>query len=225
MSDPEENIKVHFRGQIRIAIRTVAKEMHSKGSRIDKDDFKSLMEIITIERIIPNDSCKPNAPQHEHRVCISVQADFRIRVYSTNPVNKGLGIGCGLGTAAGVAGGTTGGVAAGGALIGATVPVCGLLTLVGSIPLVAVSVVVGCFGGVFAGGCFGACIGAGAGAVIGAADSNNTFMVCASEVFAKFEEYSSDHNTCHCVLTTPTQCPIGDEGPDNENQNDTNTEL
>ncbi len=206
MSDPEENIKARIQPKIRAALETVARENHPNGFRIDKDDFKRLMKNITIERIRSNDSS--NAPQHEHGVCISVQADFQIRVYSTFPVKKGAVIGCCAGAAIGAVGGIVGGIG-GGAIFGYVVfiPYRVLFGIIGG--------VVGCFGGVIAGEVFGACIGADAAAVNGAADSS---MVCASQVFGKLEEYSSDEtqNTCHCVLTTPTHCPSGDEGPDNE---------
>ncbi len=217
MADLEENIKARIQPKIRAALETVAREKHPNGFRIDKEDFKKLMKIITIERIRSNDSCKPNAPPHAHRVCISVQADFQIRVYSTFPVKKGSVIGCCAGAAIGAVGGTLGGIG-GGAIFGyvVSIPYKVLFGIICG--------VVGGIGSVIAGEVFGACIGAYAAAVNGAADSS---MVCASQVFGKFEEYSSDetHNTCHCVLTTPTQCPSGDEGPDNENQNDTSTEL
>ncbi len=206
MSDPEENIKARIQPKIRAALETVAREIHPNGFRIDKDDFERFMEVITIDTIIPNDSCKPDAPPHAHSVCISVQADFQIRVYSTISVKKGAAIGCRLGVAAGAVGGTAGGIAAG-VVFGPMVPVVGVVYVPYNILFGIIGGLVGCFGGVAAGEGFGACIGAGAGTVIGAADSNNTFMICASQVFAKFEEYLSDHNACHCVLTTPTQCP------------------
>ncbi len=171
MSDPEENIKARIQPKIRAALQTVAREKYPSRFRIDKADFKKLVKIITIERIIPNDSCKPDAPQHEHTVDLSVQADFKIRVYSTFSVNKGAAIGCGLGTAAGAVGGTVGGIAAGvvfalilgGSLLMQYIKYCGILG--------------GVSGGVFsaiAGGCLGAFIGLYAAAVNGAADS---FMV------------------------------------------------
>ncbi len=211
MSDPEENVKARIQPKIRAALVTVARERHPYGFRIDKDDFKKFMEIITIERIIPNDSCKPNAPQHEHTVDLSVQADFKICVYSTFS-GKGAAIGCGLGTAVGAVGGTAGGIGAGvlyDYILSVAVP--GSNSIFGIFG----GGIVGVLGGVLTGGGFGACIGAHA----AAADSS---MVCASQVFVKFEEYLSDetHNTCHCVLTTPTQCPSGDGGSDNEKQND-----
>ena len=208
MSDPEENVKARIQPKIRAAVETVARERRPNGFRVDKDDFERLMEVITIERIRSNENCSSSMSLHAHRVDLSVQADLQIRVYPMSPVKKGAAIGGGAGAVVGAAGGTAGGIAAG-AVIGSVVPVAG--TIVGGI----IGGVVGFFGGLAAGGS----VGAGAGAGIGAADSNNRHtIICASEVFVKFEEYSTgkNHNTCHCVLTAPTQCPSGDEGPDNE---------
>ncbi len=215
MSDLEENVKASIQPKIRAALETSAKERHPNGFRIDKDDLKRLMKNITIERIISNDNCKPNALPHAHKVCVSVQADFQIRVYSSILVKKGAAIGCCAGATIGIFGGTVGGTGSGaffGLVVLASYRV--LFGLIGG--------VVGGIGGVIVGSGFGAYIGAYAGAVNGAADSS---MVCASQVLVNFDEYSSDSNTCHCVLTAPTQCPSGDEGPDNEVQNDTSTEL
>ncbi len=212
MSNPEENTKTRIQPKIRAALQTVARERRPNGFHIDKDDFERFMDVITVERIRSNENCSSsmsNPPPHAHRLDLSVQpVDLQIRVYPLSPVKKGAAIGGGAGAAVGAAGGTAGGIAAG-AVIGSIVPVAG--TIIGGI----IGGVAGFFGGLVAGGG----IGAGAGAGIGAADGNNRHdIIRASEVFVKFEEYSigKNHNTCHCVLTAPTQCPSGDEGPDNE---------
>ncbi len=190
MSDPKKNPKA-IEPKIIAAIETVARERLPNGFRIDRDDLKSIMGIITIDKTRPGNSCS-----HVHEVELSVQpADFRLRVYSRLPVKQGAAIAGGLGAAVGAAGGTAGGIAAG-AAIGTIVPVAG--NIVGGI----IGGVVGFFGGLVAGG--GA--GAGTGAGLGAADSNNRHhIVYAYDVFRKFKEYSKEeaNNTCHCVLIAP----------------------
>ncbi len=207
MSDLEENIKARIKPKIRAALETAAREKDSKGSRIDNDDFQRFMEIITIEKIVPNDSCKPNAPQHAHRVCISVQADFQICVYPKLPVRHGPALGGDVVTVAGATGGTAGGIAAG-ALIGSVVPGAG--TLVGGL----IGGIVGGIGGLFAGGN----IAAESSAEEEAANDKHD-IVRTSEVFKKLEEFSSDknNNTCCCMVTAHMQCPgVINEGVINE---------
>ncbi len=203
MSDPEEIIKARIKPKIRAALETAAREMHPNGFRIDKDNFERLMEIITIERILPNDSCKPNSLPHAHRVCISVQADFQICVYLALPVKKGAALAGDVVTVAGATGGTAGGIAAG-ALIGSVVPGAG--TLVGGL----IGGIVGGIGGLFAGGN----IAAESKAEEEEANDKHD-VVRTTEVFKKLEEFSSDknNNTCSCMVTAHMQCPgVVDKG-------------
>ncbi len=203
MSNPEADIKAHIKPKIRASLETVAKEKHPTGYEI-LDEFEELMEIITIERIRSNKNCSsslsmPNSPLHVHRVCISVQADFKIRIYPLLPA----GVGATVGGTVGTVGGTVGGIAAG-AAIGSIVPVAG--NIIGGI--------IGGIVGSLSGFGFGAGVGGGTGAAVGLV---RVTTVCASDIFLKLEEYSMDknHNICRCILTAPTKCPSGDEEPDN----------
>ncbi len=188
MSNTKEN-KTRIQPHIEEFLATVAREILPNGFHIDRDDLKSLMRIITVVKKTPRNSGSL-AQDWE----LSVQADFRIRVYSRLPVKQGAAIAGGIGAGLGVVGGTAGGITAG-AVIGSVVPVAG--TVVGGI----IGGVLGFFGGLAVGGSAGASTGAG----LGAADSNNRHtIVYAHQVFAKCNPGSSNditNNKCHCVLT------------------------
>ena len=136
---------------------------------------------------------------HSHKIRLSVQADFKIRVYCAKPVKIGAAAGGGTGAVVGAAGGATGGAAVG-ALVGSVVPVAG--TIVGGV----IGGIVGGIGGFIGGGAAAAGVGAG----VGAAHSNNVYKtVQAYEVFNKLPEFSEDrtNNTCSCTITGNTTCP------------------
>ena len=136
---------------------------------------------------------------HSHKIFLTVQADFNIRIYCAIPVKTGAAAGGGTGAAVGAVGGAVGGAALG-ALIGSVVPGAG--TLIGGV----IGGVVGGIGGTVGGG--GAVAGVGAG--IGFAHSKNTYKtVQAVEVFRKLEEFSCDqtHNNCCCTVIGNTTCP------------------
>ena len=189
MSNTKENtIKTLIQPQIKAALETVAREILPNGFHIDRDDLKSFMKIITVVKERPR-----NSGSLAQDLELSVQTDFRIRVYPRLPVKQGAAIAGGLGAGLGAAGGTAGGIAAG-ALIGSVVPGPG--TIIGGI----IGGVLGLFGGLAVGGGAGASTGVG----LGAADSNNRHrIVSAYQVFCKCPEYSKDetNNKCHCVLT------------------------
>ena len=210
----KEDIKAHIQPKILAALETAARERHPNGFRINTFEFEKFMEIIKIERIRSNENCCSSMSPHAHKVDLSVQANFEIGVFPPEVIIGGV-----AGAAVGAVGGTTGGVATG-AAIGSIVPVAG--TIIGGF----IGGIVGGISGLFAGA------GVGVGAVsgikmIGTKYREDLIFVPISEVFAKFEEYSSDktHNICRCVLTAPTQCRSGDKGPDIERYYSTNSKC
>ena len=201
-ADMHDQIKKDVRDIIRGALETVAREKCPKGFRISEDDFKKFLQVIKIKRIESDGECHSSAEVclvHSHRVHLTVQADFNVRVYCDKPIKTGAAAGGGTGAAVGTVGGAAGGVAVG-ALVGSVVPVAG--TIVGGI----IGGIVGGIGGLVTGGA----VGAGAGAGIGAAVSDDNYKVVqAVEVFRKLSKFYNEknHNTCNCVVTGNTTCP------------------
>ena len=209
-ADMHDQIKRDVENIIRGALETVAREKCPKGFRVSEEDFGKLLQVIKIKKIESDGECHSSAKGekegqmshclvHSHRVHLTVQADFNVRVYCDKPIKTGAAAGGGTGAAVGTVGGAAGGVAVG-ALVGSVVPVAG--TIVGGI----IGGIVGGIGGLVTGGA----VGAGAGAGIGAAVSDDNYkIVRAVEVFRKLSKFYNEknHNTCNCVVTGNTTCP------------------
>ena len=232
-----DQIKRDVRDIIGGALETVAREKCPQGFRVSEDDFEKLLKIIKIKRIESDGECHSSAKGekesrrslylvHSHRVHLTVQADFNVRVYCDKPIKTGAAAGGGTGAAVGTVSGAAGGVAVG-ALVGSVVPVAG--TIVGGI----IGGIVGGIGGLVTGGA----VGAGAGAGIGAAHTSNipapvtrspippsvppvtsltsNQYVEAVDVFRRLDKFSykKNHNTCCCVVSGNTTCPYRAPGP------------
>ena len=194
------------------ALVTVAIEKCPRGFYFNEDDFEKLLQVIKIKRIESDGECHSSAEgeqegqrsvylDHSHRVHLTVQADFNVRVYCDEPIMLSANAEAETepGVALGAVGGTTGGATVG-ALIGSVVPVAG--TIVSGV----IGGIVGGVGGLIA----SSVAAAGAGAGVGAAHGNNVDRtVQAFEVFSKLENFSYDrtNNTCSCTVTGNTTCP------------------
>ena len=141
-----------------------------------------------------------NKPVHiSHDVCLTVQANYPIRVYPRKPVKIGAAAGGGVGGGVGVVAGVGGGIAAG-ALIGSIVPVAG--TIVGG----AIGGIVGGVVGPFAGAGVGAALGAAGGAIKGDIKHHT---ILARDVFRLLPQFceDEDNNVVQCTVLENTVCP------------------
>lgn len=165
--------------QIDGALRTVALRECPRDYWLDSDDVKAFSDLVESSKV-----CNGN------EVTYSCQANFKIRVYSRNPVKDGAAIAGATTAVAGTAGGATAGVFIG-AAAGTVVPVVG--NIVGGV----VGGIVGGVAGLVAGGLGGAGVGAGIGRAV---TDDNPVFITARDVFHELPGFREKNNTVYCDM-------------------------